>query len=125
MGEMMIASRTVAATVALLMAGALPTAAQQTPTAPAQQAEMSDAMVTKVGTAMRHVAKIREQYSQRAQGAKSPQQQQALSDEARDKMLTAISDEGLSLQQYNSAIQMAQNNQTLTQRLLSAVQSGD
>jgi len=86
---------------------------------------MSDAMVTKVGTAMRHVAKIREQHSQRAQAAKSPQQQQALSDEAKNKMLTAISNEGLSVQQYTQAIQMAQNNQALKQRLLSVVQSGD
>jgi Domain of unknown function (DUF4168) len=121
----MKASRTIAAMAALLIAAALPTAAQQTSPAPVQQGEMSDAMVSKVGTALRHVAMIRQQYSQRAQGANTPQQQQTLSDQARSEMLKAISDQGLSVQQYQQAIQMAQNNETLKQRLLSAAQSGD
>jgi hypothetical protein len=120
----MKASRTVAATAALLITSALPTAAQQT-SPPAQQGEMSDAMVTKVGTALRHVVMIRQQYSQRAQAANSPQQRQTLSDQAGSEMLKAISDQGLSVPQYEQAIQMAQNNETLKRRLLSIVQSGD
>jgi hypothetical protein len=126
----MKALRIVAAPAALLMAAVLPAAAQPTqaaPTqaAPMQQGEMSDAMVTKVGTALRHVATIRQQYSARAQSAKSPQQQQALSDQARSEMLKAISDQGLSEEQYDRAIQLAQNNETLKQRLLSVARSGD
>jgi hypothetical protein len=123
-------SRTVAATAALLLA-ALPVAAQQTPTAPqrsaapAQQGQMSDAMVTKVGTALRHVAMIRHQYSQNAQAAHSPEQQQALSNQARSEMLKAINDQGLSEQQYDQAIQMAQNDEALKQRLLSVARSED
>ena len=63
---------------------------------------MSDAMVSKVGTALRHVVFIRRQYTQRAQAAHSPQEQQTLSDQTRSEMLKAISDQGLSLQQYRS-----------------------
>jgi hypothetical protein len=39
-------------------------------------------------------------------------------------MVKAIGDQGLSVQQYDQAIQMAQNDATLKQRLLSAAQSG-
>jgi hypothetical protein len=85
---------------------------------------MSDTMVQKVGSALRHVAMIRQQYSQRAQEAKSPQQQQTLSDQAKNEMMKAIGDQGLSVQQYDQTIQMAQNDETLKQRLLSAAQSG-
>ena len=86
---------------------------------------MSDAMVSKVGTALRHVALIRQQYSQRAQGAESQQQQQALSDQARNEMVKAIGDQGLSVQQYQQAIQLAQNDETLKRRLLSVAEAGD
>jgi hypothetical protein len=107
------------------MTVAAPAVAQQTPAAPVQQGEMSDAMVTKVGTALRHVAMIRQQYTQRAQAANTPQQQQNLSDQARSEMLKAIGDQGLSVQQYDRAIQMAQNDETLKRRLLSVAQSSE
>ena len=86
---------------------------------------MSDMMVQKVGTALRHVAMIRQQYSQRAQSVDSPQQRQSLNDQAKNDMLKAIRDQGLSVEQYDQTIQMAQNDATLKQRLLSVVQSGD
>jgi uncharacterized protein DUF4168 len=127
----MKASCSVALMASLLTAASLPAAAQQAPAAPrppaasSQQGQMSDAMVTKVGTALRHVAMIRQQYSQRAQATSSPQQQQALSDQAKNEMVKAIGDQGLSVQQYQQAIQMAQNDDTLKRRLLSVAESGD
>ena len=127
----MKASRAVAGTASVLLAAALPAAAQQapatprSPAAPSQQGQMSDAMVTKVGTALRHVAMIRQDFSQRAQATKSEQQQQALSDQARNEMVKAIGDQGLSVQQYQQAIQMALNDNTLKRRLLSVAEAGD
>lgn len=121
----MKSSRAAAVAAALLVASALPAAAQQTPGVTPQQGQMSDTMVHKVGAALRHVAMIRQQYSQRAQSVDSPQQRQTLTDQAKNDVLKAIRDEGLSVQQYDQAIQMAQNDATLKQRLLSVVQSGD
>ena len=117
-------SRVVAAAAAVLMACAAPVAAQQAPVAPSQQGQMSDSMVQKVGAALRHVAMIRQQYSQRAQSVGSTQERQTLSDQAKTDMMKAIGDQGLSVQQYDEAIQMAQNDATLKQRLVSAAQSG-
>ena len=110
---------------------AAPALAQQTrtdtPVPPAPQAtspngEMSDAMVHKVGTALRHVATIRQTYQQRAQAANNQQQIQDLNDQAQKEMVKAISDQGLSVQQYQQAIQMAQANPTLRQRVISAAE---
>jgi Domain of unknown function (DUF4168) len=39
-------------------------------------------------------------------------------------MMKAISDQGLSVQQYNQVIQMAQADPSLKQRLISVAQSG-
>lgn len=129
----MIAFRTAAATAVVAMMLAIPAHAQQARTGPAtqvpgaatQQGQMSDAMVHKVGKALRHVASIRQQYAQRAQSVASPQQQQTLTDQAEKDMEKAINDEGLSVQQYDQAIQMAQADPTLRHRLVSAAQSSD
>jgi hypothetical protein len=129
----MTRSRAAAAMAALLITAAIPAFAQSTgghqpstsvPDATSQQPQLSDAMVHKVGTALRHVAAIRQQYAQRVQSADSEQQRQ-LSDQAHKEMEKAIGDQGLTVDQYSKAIQMAQADATLRQRLVSAAQSGD
>jgi hypothetical protein len=82
-------------------------------------------MVRKVGTALRHVATIRQQYSQRAQSVNSPQQRQDLNDQAQKDMMKAVDDQGLSVAQYDQAIQMAQADPNLRQRLLKVAQSAE
>jgi phage protein D len=87
---------------------------------------MSDAMVQKVGAALRQVTAIRQTYEQRAKTADTQQQTQDLNNQARQEIVKAISDQGLSVPQYQQAIQMAQANPTLRQRVISAAeQSGD
>jgi hypothetical protein len=98
--------------------------AAQPPSATIQQGDLSDAMLQKVGAALRETVTIRQKYAERAQATKSPQEQQALTTQAQTEMVQAISDQGLSVQQYNQVIQMAQADPTLKQRLLSAAQSG-
>ena len=94
------------------------------PGASTQQGAVSDALVQKVGTALRQTATIRQQYSQRAQSSNSQERKQELTSQAQVEMVKAIGDQGLSVQQYNQVIQMAQADPTLRQRLLSVVQSG-
>jgi predicted ATPase with chaperone activity len=130
----MIEIRSAALVAALMVTTAVtPAFAEQTgrsgaapgmPDTTQQQGQLSDAMVQKVGTALRHMAQIRQGYTQRAQSANSQQQQQELTDQAQKDMAKAISDQGLSIQQYNQVIQMAQTDATLKQRLLSIAQSG-
>jgi len=127
--------RAAAATAALLMTTAIPAIAQQagrdTPTTQTPdagsptQSQLSDAMVRKVGTALRHVVTIRQQYAQREQSEKSPEQQQKLTDQAQKDMVKAIGEQGLSVDQYSQAMQMAQADPALRQRLVSVAQSRD
>lgn len=128
----MFTLRTAASAAALVLATTVvPAVAQQngpatqSPGTTTQQTPLSDAMVHKVGTALRHIASIRQQYAQRAQSVATPQQRQDLDQQAQQEMVKAINAEGLSLQQYDQAMQMAQADPTLRERLISVVRSGD
>jgi hypothetical protein len=100
-------------------------AAPQTPGATAPQGQLADATVQKVGKALRSMATIRQEYTEKAQSTKSPDQQKELTDQAQSSMVKAIGDQGLSVQQYNQVIQMAQADPNLKERLLSVAQSGE
>jgi hypothetical protein len=99
-------------------------ATPSTPGAATQQGALSDALVHKVGAALRQTASIRQKYSTGAEAANTSDQKQTVSSQAETEMLQAISDQGLSVQQYNQVIQMAQADPTLRQRLLLVAQSG-
>jgi hypothetical protein len=71
---------------------------------------------------LRHISAIRKTYEQRAKAADNQQQMQDLNNQAQKEMVRAISDQGLSLEQYRQAIQMAQANPTLRQRLITAAE---
>ena len=121
--------RVIAIAAAVAASIAMPAFAQPSGDAPApeatiQQGTVSDAMVHKVGAALRQTVTIRQKYAERAQSQTSAQDQQTLTTAAQTEMVQAISDQGLSVQQYNQVIQMAQADPSLKQRLLSAAQSG-
>src|SRR6478735_5834879 len=90
-----------------------------------QNGEIPDALVQKVGTALRNVTTINQTYEQRAKAAETQQQVQDLDVQTRNEMLKAISDQGLSLQQYRQALQRAQTNSTLRNRLISVAEQSD
>jgi hypothetical protein len=130
-GYSMTLFRTAAGAAVLLPIVAAPALAQQSrtdtpaphaPGAPSPNGEMSDAMVHKVGTALRHISAIRKTYEQRTNTTDNQQQIQDLNNQAQNEMVRAIRDQGLSLEQYQQAIQMAQANPTLRQRLITAAQ---
>ena len=124
----MIDVRIAALAAALAASFAMPASAQQSgdeASPPAvEQGNVSDAMVQKVGAALRQTVTIRQKYAERAQSKTSPQDQQTLATAAQTEMVQAISDQGLSLEQYNQVIRMAQADPALKQRLLSVAQRG-
>ncbi|MEJ0020121.1 MAG: DUF4168 domain-containing protein [Acetobacteraceae bacterium] len=124
----MMKTRAAALAAALLLAGAVPALAE--PTSPkagaaSLQDPMSETMIRKVGTALRHVATIREQYAQKAQAVNSDQQRQDLSAQAEKDMLKAVTDQGLTMEEYDQTMQAAKDNAVLRQRLASVAQSSD
>lgn len=123
-----------AAVAAVMLAAGYPAVAQQSnggavvqqaPGTATQAGPVSDVMVHRVGKAIRNVTVIRQQYTQQAQASKSPQARQTLDTQAQRDMAKAVTDQGLTLQQYDQVIQMAQADPTLRQRLLSVARSND
>jgi GTP1/Obg family GTP-binding protein len=82
--------------------------------------QLSDATIQQAGHALRDVAQIRTDYSQRIQTVQDPGQRQQLVQEAQGRQLQAIKAQGISVQQYNQVIQTAQANPAVKQRLLAA-----
>ncbi len=130
----MSAFRMAAVAAVMLTAAAIPAVAQQNgggnvvqqaPGASTQGNQVSDAMVHRVGKAIRNVTMVRQQYTQQAQASKSSQARQDLDTQAQRDMAKAVTDQGLTLQQYDQVIQMAQADPTLRQRLLSVARSND
>ena len=129
----MIVFRAAAVAVVLSSFVVAPVLAQQRrsdmpiPQVPAvsQNDEIPDAVVHKVGTALRNVTTINKTYEQRAKAAETQQQVQDLDVQTRNEMLKAISDQGLSVQQYRQALQRAQTNSTLRKSLISAAEQSN
>lgn len=111
----------------------LPLAAQQPgaqdPTRQAQPgsgavgASVPAATVTKAGAALRDVAAIQQTYSQRIASAQTPDEKQGLQKQATDAAKKAVGDHGLSVDEYNQIITLAQADPDLGQRLLAAAKN--
>jgi len=80
----------------------------------------SDAMVTKVGVAFGEVVAIQKRYSSRIAEAGSEDAKQDLQEEATAAAVQAISDQGLTITQYNEVVTAAQADPELEERLLEA-----
>lgn len=86
--------------------------------APAQASQIPDRKITQTATAMQKVMTLRETYEQRLASA-TPSQRGAIAQQGEVAIQKAVTDQGLTLAEYNSIIQLAQNNPDLRQKLLS------
>ncbi len=112
-------------TAGLLLTTAVPLAAQtQSPNGstvrPAPSGTVSEATVDKAGAALRQVATINSVYAQRVDGARSDNERDALKHQAMDEAAKAVTDQGLTIGQYNQVIELAQADPRVKQRLLNA-----
>lgn len=127
--------RIAAASAGLLAATAvLPAAAQQmqmnggaaasppaaSPPVASPGVDLSYATVNKAGAALRQVLQIKQNYSQRMQSANTQGERQQIATQADGEAATAVTRQGLSVDQYNRIIVAAQSNPALKQRVLSA-----
>lgn len=117
-----------AALVAASGFAAAPLGAQQASpgTAPAAEqgaattaAQVPEATVQRTGAAIRDLSGIQARFTQRMQGAQ-PAEHQAIAEEAQGAAEAALAARGLSLDEYNNVIRLAQADQSLRERLISA-----
>jgi hypothetical protein len=85
----------------------------QTPSSPAS---ISDEKLNAAAVAIGQVATIRQSYESKIAAA-PPSDKQRLTKEANDALLKAVTDQGLSVDEYNNIIRTAQNDPTVREKL--------
>ena len=96
--------------------GTAPTAEQGTN---AVGAQVPEATVQRAGAAIRDLSGIQARYTQRMQSAQ-PAEHEAIAAEASGAAEAALAARGLTPDEYNSVIRLAQADQSLRERLISA-----
>ena len=89
----------------------------------APQGEISDTLVQKVGVALGQITQIRETYAERFASLDSDDEKQAAETEAQTVMAEAISQQGLSVEQFNRVVTAAKADPDLEQRVLAAARA--
>ena len=79
---------------------------------------LSDAVVNKAGAAFRQVSQIKQKYSRQIQTSSDTERQQELERQADDASIRAVEGQGLSVDQYNQVIRLAQADPGVRARLL-------
>ena len=87
------------------------------PDRPAPAADISENKLDAAAKAVKNVSTIRDSYEQKL--IKAPADQKAkLADEASDAMAKAVKEQGLSVEEYTSIIEVAQNDPVVRNKLL-------
>jgi hypothetical protein len=88
----------------------------QPPQAQSPSPTISDEKLNAAAVAVGKVTSIRQSYEQKIAEA-PPSDKQRISDEANNALEKAVTDQGLSVDEYNSIIRTAQNDPTVRQKL--------
>src|ERR687895_1652457 len=109
-------------TGAWLLAGpAAPAAnaqAQSSPPGPSDQTQnIPDQKLDAAAAALKQVASIKENYQQRFEAA-APSDKDRIATEANNALVTAVTDQGLSVEEYNAILVVAQNDPGVREKIL-------
>jgi hypothetical protein len=86
------------------------------------QKKLSDQKLDAAAAALEQVATIQQEYRQRFAQAATPSDQDRIIAEVRDALTKAVNDHGLSVEEYNSIIEIAQSDPVVRGRVLQRVQ---
>jgi predicted ATPase with chaperone activity len=105
-------------------AGKTPTGGQTPPAAqsPSTAAPISDQKLDAAAAALQQVVSLQKNYQQ--QLAKAPAgDKQRITNEANDALEKAVRDQGLSVQEYSSILEVAQNDPGVRQKLMERIKT--
>jgi len=88
---------------------------QARPQAQSPSPAISDAKLNAAAAAIKQVSSIQQSYQRKIEAA--PSDKQRLTIEANDAMAKAVTDQGLSVDEYNSIISTAQNDPAVREKL--------
>lgn len=83
---------------------------------------ISDQKLDAAAAALEQVASIQQTYRQRFAQAATPSDQERVVTEARDALTKAVKDQGLSVEEYNAIIEIAQDDPQVRGKVLQRVQ---
>ena len=83
---------------------------------PSPSATISDEKLNAAAAAIGQVTSIRQSYEPKIAAA-APSDKQRMTDEAKNQMKKAVTDQGLTVDEYNSIIRTAQNDPAVRQKL--------
>jgi curli biogenesis system outer membrane secretion channel CsgG len=114
-----------AAAIAVLPAANAQTQAPSAQSPSAQSpAAIPEQKLASVAVAVQKVTTIRRDYEQKMSGA-SGDDQQKIATEANTALSKAVTDQGLSLDEFNSIIRMAQNDPGMREKILQKMKPGE
>ncbi len=84
-------------------------------------AEISDQKLDATAAALERVTALEQTYRQRLAEASTPSDQQRIVAEANNALIKAVADQGLSVEEYNSIIEVAQNDPEVRGKVLKRI----
>jgi D-alanyl-D-alanine dipeptidase len=85
-----------------------------------ETADVPDQVVVQVGKAVAEIMKLRQNFEEEIAAARTEEAAQNLANEVETAAVRAISDQGLTVDQYNTVISAAEEDSDLGERVLSA-----
>ena len=84
--------------------------------------DLSDQKLNAVATALERVASLRNDYRQRIAEAEAPAEKERIVAEANKELTKAVTEQGLSVEEYSSILNAARDNPEVRDKLLQHVQ---
>jgi hypothetical protein len=122
--DMRIVQRSFAAAMAAacLVLAPVATGHAQAPTPSEQTPNIPDQKLDQMAAAMKQVASVKQDYQQRIATA-NPSDQERIADEATGALEKAVTDQGLSVEEFNTIIVAAQNDPDVREKIRQRLRS--
>ena len=87
--------------------------------------DLSDQKLKAVATALERVASLQKDYRQRIAEAEAPAEKERIVAEAHNEFTRAVTEQGLSVEEYASILDMAQDDHEIRDKLLQRIRPSD
>jgi hypothetical protein len=100
--------------------------AQSPPPGPSTSApDLSDQKLSAAPAALERVASLQQDYRQRIAEAEAPAEKERLVEEANNELTKAVTEQGLSVEEYESILGVAQDNPEIRNKILQRIHPSD
>jgi hypothetical protein len=86
---------------------------------------LSDQKLSAVAAAIERVASLQKDYRQRIAEAEAPAEKERIVAEAHNEFTKAVTEQGLSVEEYASILDMAQDDHEIREKLFQRIRSSD